>query len=83
MDCTALEDLNLGNTYCSVEPLKEMTWLKNVWLIQRYSGGLGVALPDTRVVCPEGTNAVTVGYGWRKLPNYYAMRDMLNAPYMD
>ena len=28
VDCTALEDLNLGMTYCDIEPLLEMPWLK-------------------------------------------------------
>lgn len=84
VDCTALEDLNLGNTFCSVEPILEMTWLKNVYMILRGSGGLvGQALPDTRVVTSADPDAATVGYGWRRLPNYYAMRDYLHAPYMN
>ena len=82
--CTALEDLNLGKTYCDVSPLFEMPWLKNVYMILRGSGGLvGQALPDTRVVTSNDPDAATVGYGWRRLPNYYAMRDCLHAPYMN
>ena len=84
VDCTALEDLNLGRTYCSVEPILGMTWLKNVYMIRRGSGGIvGQALPDTRVVTTTDETAATVGYGWRRLPNYYAMRDCLHAPYMN
>ena len=84
VDCTALEDLNLGCTYCDITPLKEMTWLKNVYMIRRHSAGVvGQALPDTRVVSSSDPDAATVGYGWRRLPNYYAMRDCLNAPYMN
>ena len=84
VDCTALEDLNLGNTFCSVEPILGMTWLKNVYMIHRGSGGLvGQALKDTRVVTSTDPDAATVGYGWRRLPNYYAMRDCLHAPYMN
>ena len=84
VDCTALEDLNLGKTYCDITPLKEMTWLKNVYMIRRHSAGVvGQALPDTRVVASDDPDAATVGYGWRRLPNYYAMRDCLNAPYMN
>ena len=84
VDCTALEDLNLGSTYCDITPLKEMTWLKNVYMIRRHSAGVvGQALPDTRVVTSSDPDAATVGYGWRRLPNYYAMRDCLNAPYMN
>ena len=84
VDCTALEDLNLGRTYCSVDPILGMTWLKNVYMIRRGGGGLvGQALPDTRVVTSADETAATVGYGWRRLPNYYAMRDCLNMPYMN
>ena len=84
VDCTALEDLNLGMTYCSVEPILGMTWLKNVYMILRGGGGLvGQAIPDARVVTSNDPDAATVGYGWRRLPNYYAMRDCLHAPYMN
>lgn len=84
VDCTALEDLNLGSTYCDITPLLEMTWLKNVYMIRRSKAGVvGMALPDTRVVTSNDPDAATVGYGWRRLPNYYAMRDCLHAPYMN
>ena len=84
VDCTALEDLNLGMTYCSIDPILEMTWLKNVYMILRGGGGLvGQAIPDARVITSADPDAATVGYGWRRLPNYYAMRDCLHAPYMN
>ena len=78
--CTSLEDLNIGLTYPSVEPLMQMTWLKNLWMVDR--GGayqLSQALPDTKIVA---TADATVGAGWRNLPNYYKMRDMLGMEYM-
>ena len=78
--CTSLEDLNIGLTYPSVEPLMRMTWLKNLWMVDR--GGayqLSQALPDTKIVA---TANATVGAGWRNLPNYYKMRDMLGMEYM-
>lgn len=79
-DCTALEDLNIGNTWAKVDPLKEMTWLKNLWMIFRGEGWtLSQALPNTRVV--SGGNA-TVASGWRNLPNYFEMRDRLKMYYM-
>ena len=82
--CTALEDLNLGNTWCDITPLKEMPWLKNVYMILRGNAGVvGMALPDTRVVTSNDPDVATVGYGWRRLPNYYAMRDCLHVPYMN
>ncbi len=81
--CTALEDLNIGNTFPDVSALKEMPWLKNIYMI--FGSGkdayeLSQALPDTRVVT-SGT--ATVASGWRNLPNYYAMRDALHAYYMN
>lgn len=80
--CTALEDLNLGNTFASFEPIKQMTWLKNLWVIN-CSGGvtyqMSQALPDTKV---QGSGNATVDSGWRNLPNYYAMRDVLGMHYM-
>jgi len=80
--CTALEDLNLGNTFASFEPIKQMTWLKNLWVID-CSGGtaykMSQALPETRV---QGSGSATVDSGWRDLPNYYAMRDVLGMHYM-
>ena len=79
--CTALEDLNIGNTWCPVDPLKEMTWLKNLWMVFR-----GKRVPELAEVLTE-TNIVyqgnaTVDSGWRDLPNYFAMRDALKMYYM-
>jgi len=60
-----------------------MTWLKNLWFIGRMSikSKLVQALPDTYVFI-SNTDSATRG-GWRKLPNYYAMRDALGMHYMD
>lgn len=44
--CTSLEDLNIGLTYPSVEPLMQMPWLKNLWMVERGGGyQLSQALP--------------------------------------
>ena len=83
VDCTALEDLNLGNTFVDVTPILEMTWLKNVYFIlgsKANAWKVSQAIPTARVVA---TGTATVGGGWRRLPNYYAMRDCLHAPYMN
>ena len=79
--CTALEDLNIGNTWCPVDPLKEMTWLKNLWMIFRGNRvqELAEVLTETNIV--YAGNA-TVDSGWRDLPNYFAMRDALKMYYM-
>ncbi|MDO5545427.1 MAG: hypothetical protein Q4F81_06345 [Eubacteriales bacterium] len=83
VDCTALEDLNIGKTYCDITPITQMTWLKNLYMIF-CSGGAAwqctQALPDTRVVL---NGDATVGGGWRRLPNYYDMRDCLGMYYMN
>ena len=83
VDCTALENLNIGSTFCDITPILEMTWLKNLYMIFGSGGDAWKAtqaLPNTRVV----TNGdATVGGGWRRLPNYYDMRDMLGMYYMN
>lgn len=80
--CTALEDLNIGNTGADVTPLEQMTWLKNLWMVFRAGSAwqLTQALPNTHVVA---SGNATVSSGWRRLPNYYAMRDALNMYYME
>ena len=83
VDCTALEDLNLGNTFCDITPILGMTWLKNVYFILGSPASaykMSQAVPTAHVVA---TGDATVGGGWRRLPNYYAMRDCLHAPYMN
>lgn len=83
LGCTALEDLNLGLTYGDPEPISQMTWLKNLW----WKGAgyktrvlLEEKIPDTYLMLNP---PYTVGMGWRKLPNYYAMRDVLGMEYMN
>ena len=83
---TKLEDLNLGTTKIdNIEPLKQMTWLKHLWMpaTKLVNGNekreLLNALPDT-VINYQG--AGSTGFGWREIPNYYAMRDLLNMSYL-
>lgn len=83
--CTALEDLNINGIQVavSIEPLKELTWLKTLWATSRSyreKQELTEALPDTRVATQEASSAS--GMGWRNLQNYYDMRDYLGKPYM-
>ena len=80
--CTALEDLNIGRNKGDITPILEMTWLKNLWMVEypeeSYYKALA-ALPETTIgyyySLPDG--------GWRKLPNYFNMRDELLMFYMD
>lgn len=83
VDCTALEDLNIGKTFCDITPITKMTWLKNLYMIFGSGGDAWKctqALPDTHVVA---NGDATVGGGWRRLPNYYDMRDCLGMYYMN
>ena len=83
VDCTALEDLNIGKTFCDITPITKMTWLKNLYMIFCDGGKAWQctqALPDTHVVA---NGDATVGGGWRRLPNYYDMRDCLGMYYMN
>ena len=87
--CTGLEDLNLGYTYGDPAPLVEMTWLKNLWWggihhVPWYGGRnpaalLRQALPDTKLMFYAGSST---GLGWRELPHYYEMRDIIGMYYM-
>lgn len=82
VECTALEDLNIGMTWPDITPVLEMTWLKHLYMIEGNRADAWKAtqaLPDTRVVA---TGNATVASGWRNLPNYYAMRDALGMYYM-
>lgn len=91
LSCTGLEDLNLGYTYGDAEIIAQMTWLKNLWWHRPTPpwGGpetetrlnLGAILPDANVDVSY-TSGSTDG-GWRKIPNYFAMRDFLGVFYMD
>ena len=83
VDCTALQDLNFGNAWPEVDGILGMTWLKNIYMIDGSRSDawkLSQAIPDARVVT---TGNATVGGGWRRMQNYYDMRDMLHAPYMN
>lgn len=82
-DCPKLEDLNIGNAWPEVDGILGMTWLKNVYMIFGSRGDawkISQAIPNARVVT---SGNATVGGGWRRMQNYYDMRDMLHAPYMN
>lgn len=89
LECTALEDLNLGKTYGSTEPIAQMTWLKNLW----WCGAPTRNLPcsNAQEVLPQALPNTTIklwlehptASGWRKLDNYYAMRDYMDMFYLN
>lgn len=88
VQCTALEDLNLGKTYCDPTPIAQMTWLKNLW----WCGAPTRNLPSSTAkdILPEALPNTTIklwlehptASGWRKLDNYFAMRDYMGMFYL-
>ena len=83
LGCTALKDLNLSGTYADPEPLYQMTWLENLWANQTtFSSAekqkLYESLPNTTIYI--STSDFTAG-GWRQVPRYFEMRDMMGLPY--
>ena len=83
LECTALEDINLGYSGAKVDVLTQMPWLKNIWWSGCSASGrkqLAEALPDTNM---QFTADNSTSKGWRRLANYYDMRDVLGMPYME
>lgn len=81
-ECTALEDLNIGETFGDITPVLEMTWLKNLWLVgcpEDSYNSAKAAMTSTNIAYYYGNP----DDGWRELPNYYKMRDALLMFYMD
>lgn len=83
--CKKLEDLNV----CFTKPTDpsvfcQMPQLKSLWFRGNYDKAvynqLKQGLPNTNIAFDPGT--ATEG-GWRKLQNYYDMRDLLGMPYME
>lgn len=89
LGCTGLEDLNLGYTYGDPTPISQMPWLKNLWWgglhYVPWVGGRSPAamlqngLPNTHLMFYAGSST---GMGWRNLPHYYEMRDIIGMYYM-
>ena len=83
MQCTSLEDLNIGKRYCDLAPVLNMTWLKNLFLVlEKGESAAPVlrALPDTQVTA--GGNAA-VRTGWQTLEHYLEMCGFLENPDSD
>jgi len=83
LGCTALEDLNISATFADIEPLHQMTWLKNLWanckgITAAEDAALKASLPNTTVMTTGGS--YTTG-GWRQVQGYYDMRDIMGLPY--
>ena len=80
-ECTALEDLNIADNPGDISPVFEMKQLKNLWITgcgQENYKRAKASLPDTNI----GYHYGDPNAGWRRLPNYFKMRDELLMFYM-
>ena len=83
VECTSLVDLNLSGSFADLEPIKQMTWLKNLWATCRGVSeseyrALCEALPNTKI---EYRGGDYTSYGWRDVQGYFDMRDIMGLPY--
>ena len=83
VECTALKDLNLSGTYADPTPLYQMTWLENLWANQttfstEEQQKLHQSLPNTVIHIAQAD--YTAG-GWRDVPRYFEMRDIMGLGY--
>ena len=91
LNCTKLQDLNIGTTHADPEPLSKMTWLHNLqWHRADQNPATKEAvlklpeqLPDTNVDLYPKKKARNIGGGWRYIPNYYVFRDIIGATYFN
>ena len=88
IQCPNLKDLNI----CYAAPkdasaLVQLTGLENLYIktggVPHYIDELLQALPNTNIVYDSSKDSHSTGDGWRKLPRYYEMRDILGMHYMD
>ena len=83
LQCTSLLDLNLSGSFADLEPIKQMTWLENLWANCRGVSDaeyreLQEALPNTHI---EYRGGDYTSYGWRDVPRYFEMRDIMGLGY--
>jgi len=91
LNCTKLQDLNIGTTHADPEPLSKMTWLHNLqWhradqdpATKEAVLKLPEQLPDTNVELYPRNKARNIGGPWRYIPNYYVFRDIIGATYFN
>ena len=88
LSCPNLEDLNISYTRPNdISVLCQMTWLKTLlmkgWKNPEGEAQIRAALPNTHLAFAFEEDDSSTGNGWRKLPNYYKMRDLLGMKYLD
>lgn len=89
VECTALQNLNIGNTYGDPEPLTRMPWLHilqwfdvlNHTQYLEETLQLTEQLPDTLVV--YRTSRKNIGGIWRYIPHYYVFREVIGGDFFN
>ena len=88
LTCPNLRDLNI----CYAVPkngsvLFQLTQLENLYMKQwpkpDYLEDLMAALPNVHIVCDFDDGDSSTSSGWRKLPRYFEMRNLLGMFYME
>lgn len=85
VNCKGLRDLNLCRAPLGdITPLTKMKWLEKLWvshcpLNPQERQRLYSSLPNTHI---EFDEFYSTWGGWRDMPRYFEMRDILKAPYM-
>lgn len=87
--CTGLEDLNLGLTYGEPDVIAEITWLKNLWWCDANGANNSQRREAVARMCENLKDTKIAIYvdhptagGWRNLPNYFKMRDLMGMFYL-
>ena len=85
LEIKSLRDLNLSETLVELDQLMQLTWVENLWLLncplnRPQIDKLQEKLPNTHIEAFHYMN--DHGKGWRRLPRYYEMRDILGMWYM-
>ena len=88
LSCPNLRDLNISYAIPKdISVLCQLTQLDNLYAKARWDAEaeaqLRAALPDVHIVLDAASNDSATGNGWRSLPRYYAMRDLLGMKYME
>lgn len=90
LECKNLVDLNISYSIPQdITIFYEMQWLEHLWMRGYWEhpgyikqADIQKAMPNTEFVFGSIEDISSTGAGWRQLPNYFAMRDLLGMGYM-
>ena len=86
ISCPKLRDLNICYAVPrDISALCQLTQLDNLYAKGSWSSEnaakLQQALPNVKLVLDSSPDNSSTGSGWRQLPNYFKMRDLLGMSY--